>query len=979
MDGRATTTLARSRLIDRLLEVDSAAGRDLFVEQHRNEFDLSAVQVLKSRIDHLMRADQAKAAELVDIMLRISSITGSQEQRALGLVAAGNVRLIAHGEFGVSVDLYDQAAAIYMSLGKTVEHARSQIGRVAALASLGRYSEAIRSGEQALEVLERHDRFDLIVGLASNLGLAYSHSGDDARSLQMFDRAAQVYRQLNDKIDSTSSLIQMNRSFALRTMGRYTEAISAGTVAIQGFSQAAEPAEAARARLHLALTYYLMGHYARALNLLQESRDEFSADGRMHDIAQVDLFRSDCLLELRRFDEVVDLCGAVRRDFADKGAIDLVAQVFVNEAVALTQLGQHQKALESLHQAQLIFETSDNQLWLRATRLKSAQVLRVLGRYQECLDRATELAKTMLDGDLKVDAAHAHLVAGQASMDLGLPDAAEEHLEQALSLVELADLPDLTYQAELIRGTLLTMRGLLLEASNALELALRSLERLGGRMMLEHRVSFLEDKAEGYTAAILLAIELGDATLAMEYAERAKSRALIDMVSNRVDIGIRIHSAEDQDLVRELTALRAERANRYRKREAEMLSGERGRTPFGPGEDMQSISVLEAEITRRWHQLLLRDPAYARDASLWQARVEPVQPHLDPDSVLLEYYIAGKELVVFVVTATDTVVHRFSFDPEHLHHLVNRLRLNLGTVPRLESSELPALRRNADRILGELSEEIFDPIADTIPAAGNLIIVPHGPLHYVPFHALRDREGYLLESRCISYLPSASVLAYCHQVKPRSGQSLAVGYSSGGELPHAVLEANQVASALSGETLLEGRATFERVEPRLAKLAVLHVAAHGDFRADNPLFSGLTLADQELTVLDVFGLELHTSLVTLSACRTGQSVVGGGDELLGLMRAFLAAGTASIVLTLWSVEDRSTSQLMERFYSELVAGATKPEALRAAQLALLRGELTKSPSHLHPYYWAPFLLVGDVRVLDRPTLPDAPGDSRDQA
>jgi CHAT domain-containing protein len=136
------------------------------------------------------------------------------------------------------------------------------------------------------------------------------------------------------------------------------------------------------------------------------------------------------------------------------------------------------------------------------------------------------------------------------------------------------------------------------------------------------------------------------------------------------------------------------------------------------------------------------------------------------------------------------------------------------------------------------------------------------------------------------------------------------------------------------------------------------MATHGDFRPDNPLFSGLSLADGWLTTLDIFNLRIRASLVTLSACQTGRSVVGGGDELLGLMRSFLAAGAASLVTTLWAVEDRSTASLMHNFYSRLVAGKTKGAALRSAQLALM-----KDPDYSHPYFWAPFFLVGDPGKL----------------
>jgi CHAT domain-containing protein len=148
------------------------------------------------------------------------------------------------------------------------------------------------------------------------------------------------------------------------------------------------------------------------------------------------------------------------------------------------------------------------------------------------------------------------------------------------------------------------------------------------------------------------------------------------------------------------------------------------------------------------------------------------------------------------------------------------------------------------------------------------------------------------------------------------------------------------------------------------KCDVLHLATHGDFRPDNPLFSGLALADGWLTALEMFDLRLNASLVTLSACQTGRSLVGGGDELLGLMRALLYAGAASLLLSLWPVEDHSSAELMEHVYQRLADGQSKRAALREAQLCLLNESSARAP-YAHPYYWAPFFLVGDAGPLPR--------------
>ncbi len=170
---------------------------------------------------------------------------------------------------------------------------------------------------------------------------------------------------------------------------------------------------------------------------------------------------------------------------------------------------------------------------------------------------------------------------------------------------------------------------------------------------------------------------------------------------------------------------------------------------------------------------------------------------------------------------------------------------------------------------------------------------------------------------------------------------------------------------IGGQLLLEQDATQATLQEAMSQSHLIHLATHGHFRADNHLFSGLALEDGWLTTLDIANLRLQAALVTLSACQTGRHIVGGGDELLGLMRAFLGAGASSLVATLWAVEDESTAQLMATFYGQLAAGLGKGAALRQAQLSLL-ASTGKNDRYRHPYYWAPFFLVGDTGPLYPP-------------
>jgi CHAT domain-containing protein len=152
-------------------------------------------------------------------------------------------------------------------------------------------------------------------------------------------------------------------------------------------------------------------------------------------------------------------------------------------------------------------------------------------------------------------------------------------------------------------------------------------------------------------------------------------------------------------------------------------------------------------------------------------------------------------------------------------------------------------------------------------------------------------------------------------------------------------------------TLLGDQATHAALHEHSAAAHVLHLACHGHFRPDNPMFSSLQLSDGWLTVREAYRLNLACELVTLSACETGVSALAPGDEWIGLARSFFAAGAPSILVSQWTVDDTATAGLMTEFYSQLRDGAGPAAALRYAQCQLMK----EKP---HPYFWAPFVLLG---------------------
>jgi CHAT domain-containing protein len=946
-----------------------AAQRRLLMKQvpllDREDQDCLA-KALKEQVDHLMRADSQRALQVANLLLGMTEFSGDPTHRALGLLAEANVRYIGLGEYQGAIELYDEAAWIYQSQDRVVDQARSQVGKIGALSLLGRYTEALETGAWASHVLEDHAEWQILAVLIMNMGTVHSHTGNDAESLIMYNRAAEIYRQQKMEGEPPWLLVQQNRAIALGNLGRFEESIQAGHAAWEGLQALGQKVEAARAQQNLATTHFILGHYNEALKHLDQVREIFLADERQRDAMLVELFISDCLLQLRRFNDVLEKCRRVRSLFSELGTHRVVAQAIVNEAIAYAELGCYPEALASLAEARQIFKKEGNVTWIASADLETSAVLLQQGRYDKSLMAALKCSAVFEAQDLPVEEAQAHLVAARAALALDKHAQALRLATEALEVGKTKNVPTLIYQGYHLLGILAAARGDQQQALAAFDQAIKAVERLRGRLMVEFRVGFLEDKEEIYENVVELCLDLDQPLRGLEYAERAKSRVLQELLTHRLDLSIQARDERDKATVEELVCLRAERDRLYRRWERNSDSRQRGWTSSegDRGQAQQKVLALESRITNLWHKLLINNADYAREAALWTIRTEPVQPYLSSDSILVEFFIAHGELIVFLVTAQEVQARRLPGDLCQVRTLMQRLWLNLKTVSKSGLTQMPALATNVQGILRRLNELLIAPLGEELRLFRRLIIVPHGPLHYLPFHALHDGNTFLLERYEISYLPGASFLRYCQESQPVSSGTVAIGHSCEGRLPHTLQEARSIAAIFDGQALLEDQATLADVQRGVLECRTLHIAAHGDFRADNPLFSGLALADGWLTTLDIFNLRLRASLVTLSACQTGRNVVGGGDELLGLMRAFLSAGAASLVLTYWAVEDRSTAQLMEIFYQKLACGQTKGQALRCAQLRFLQGQDEQaSADYSHPYFWAPFFLVGNAGYL----------------
>lgn len=489
-----------------------------------------------------------------------------------------------------------------------------------------------------------------------------------------------------------------------------------------------------------------------------------------------------------------------------------------------------------------------------------------------------------------------------------------------------------------------------------IEQAITELEQLTARLLTEYRPMFLTDKQMIYEDAVDLYLASGDFERALEYTERAKSRALLDLLAQRLEIQVEAQTEADQELVKTLHALQRQRNQWYRRQQV----GEDDVNSSQRKQPWHRIETVEQQIAHLWSELLARNATYTQRAALWRVTVEPIHDQLKPNELLIEYFVVHGQLIVFLLSKQFGLqIERLAVPYAQVEQLLISLERNLRTTPHIPDVAMPHWKQRANAFLQKLDGYLLAPIRERVQQHSHLLIVPHGCLHHLPFHALHDGQHYLIEQVTVSQLPSASVLRFCRESADLGSGLITFGHAGhNAKIPHAEAEAQQIAERWGGTSFLDTNATLSQFKSSAPTAAVLHLSMHGHFNATTPLLSSIRLHDQDLTTLELFNMRLNANLVVLSACSTGQHQLSGGDELVGLMRGFLSAGAASLVLSLWAVEDRSTLEWMQLFYEALYEHKqTKANALQAAHQRFIQQTTHR---YSHPYYWASFNLIGDT-------------------
>jgi tetratricopeptide (TPR) repeat protein len=853
-----------------------------------------------------------------------------------------------------ALSLLAEAIDLAGAAGAAVEAARARMAMVHALTRQGRLDEAIAEGAAARRVFEAYGERALAAKADANLGEAHRMRNEPAAALICFDRA------LGSLADDPLAFAQIesNRAQALVDLNRFAEGEAAYRKALAALDGPAAARAGAIVEGNLADLLVRQGRVEAALRHFERARRALEDDAAAGDRARLLAEQGEAYALAGFADEAIEAFRTARPDLLRCGLIPEAARAAVALGRALVRRGALDEAEAALAEAERAFSGLGHDTGLGRATLGRGELAAARGCAGEAaayFDRARVLLR-----ERPAEAAAAAHALGSCALEAGRLDEAAGVLDAAIEDARQHGVAPLLADLLHARARLRCRCGDAHGALGDLRDAVAETDRIRGSFQAERlRSAFAADRGAVYADLVGALLDgpapaVGEAFAA---AERARARALLDLVGGAVDFGAgTAPEATDPGaapLVRAVTRLRADLDALY-SRLSDLSTAGSAASAAWRGEVDRRQRELEAVEQRL---VMTRGPG-----GVFAPPVElpALQALLAPGTTLIEYFHAGDELLAFVVDRRRATVVRGLASAEDVADMVDAVRFQVGRA----IAAGPAARDRADlaadarRELAALDALVLRPLRDRIDGAQRLIVVPHGPLHVAPFGALHDGERYLLELCEVAMAPSASLLRHLDEdaaaAPPEPDAALVMGVGDPAA-PGMRAEALDVGRALGAQrVLIDGDATSDRlrIEGRTARL--VHLACHGRFEPRRPLFSGLRLADRYVTVRELYEMSFPGAVVVLSGCDTGRAAIGGGDELTGLMRGLFAAGATRLVLALWTVDDESARCLMAAAYRLWQNGSgslSLPGALRASSL----DALARWP---HPAHWAPFIMVG---------------------
>lgn len=851
-----------------------------------------------------------------------------------GIAASLNNIGLCYDEMGLNhpaLKYYRRALKWELILNRKPGIARTYNNIAIILEIRGAYQEAISMHKQALEIRQQvADRAGIAASLA-NLGNTYDNLQNFDQALAYHFRALALFIDLSD--DWSTAYVCNNIGMVYEQMGEFEEAEAYLQKGLKIHQETHDPQGIAESLLNLGVLYDSKGNLNQSLAYHQQSLSQFQALGATSEIAYAN--HSIAIL-LRK-----------------QGLIQQAKTYLQRAGEGFDQIGETEgQAYVKLEFGQLLSDSLAIKAFWEAIRLTTNNLN--ISLQQEELPAFDDIQMTSLVLEAVGGIGLSHLRLSQ-TVTKPLPDllAAYQHFRYALTL---ADSMRMSFYAEETKI---------------------------------HLSGYTADIREGGIQTALALFEItGERTYAaqgFQWMEQNKSLALLESIQKSE---VRGHLLiPDSILWREKQLI----ADQVYFEDILRQNLEIGNL-FSEAAVRDSIFSIKAQGQKLTRHLEQEYPTYYQAKySHANINLSEIQQQLSPDQILIESYSGRQNLFVFALTHTDfcfKVIHQ----PTKLEELIGDLRKLIQTPEALDRYALSF--DEFQQKSAAIYHSFLAPVAHLLQGKKRVVLIPDGELYGFPFEVLIKsvipdmypdyrKLPYLLREYAFSYPYSAANWLQAHQriLLPHNGRFLgcfphfnlpdsnhASKWPSLSPLNYSQEEGNALAAQWEGDILLGEAATSEQFRTRSEPYFLLHISTHGMLDSANSQepWIAFTASPESnmpydpLYAHELYGIHLRAQLTVLSACHTGEGKWAKGEGVLSLARAFAQAGSSSLLMSVWAVDEKSTAILIQSFYHYLAAGSSKDQALRLAKLDYLEqtDELTASPS-----FWAGFVLTGNSEPL----------------
>ncbi len=896
-----------------------------------------------------LAATDVKAAQTAAETLEAAAHTLA-DSRAVARIRRSRVLALCYGgSYAEALTLGQLARADALTAGEAIEAARALIAQMQPLLVTGRASDALAAGATATSELLELSEPTLAARVQINLGNIHKALGQPARALACLDAAAAVLAAQPE----LAAHIEIARGESLVLLDRFEESRAAFRRSLSYFASAAGGTGMMAAVLegNLADLSAREGDFQDALERFARARTALGSAPSAH-AARLLVEEGEVFEMLGVVDVAGDRFSKGVAEFNRLGMAYESLRASVGQGRVLESAGELASAAECFGRAAGVAETLGNATERSRALLQQASSLAragSIGAARGTLERVDQSALVA-----PVDRVMAHLHSSIVAERAGSLETAMSEIDHAMDHAAVSTVAPMQAEVLTQKASLLRRIARPAEAARVARRAVDLVERMRGSLQAERTRAGLLGRRLGAFEELVCALVADGSPAGLQeafaVAERAKSRTLLDRMRQAIDEPAASHVGPHST---ELSSLRRKLDGLY----ARIVSDSTRDVRFGITDAVRDeISQIESRIGTLEGEQVTSSLRPFCSGSI--ADLHAVSDSLSPTTALVSYFRARGHWLAFVHAHNSTEVVELPCNDFSLAETLARVGFQIRRALARGGASPSKLVSDSLRSLDHLSALIWSPIAPLVAGASEVVVVPHGLLHTVPFHALRSNGRFVLEDHAVGYAPSAGVFS---DLASRSAAGVGRGTTRVVGVPDAAApcidgEARAVARIVGDvNPLLGSDATVEQVKQLLMECDCAHLACHGFFLPEAPRASGLKLGNGWLTARDIAELPRTPSTVILSGCETASTAVRDGDELMGLAGAFLGAGTSQLVATLWPIHDSTAAEAMTAFHERRASGSSRMLSTAATLRETTLKLMGRTP---HPAHWAPYIAIG---------------------